>query len=552
MTTEPTAPQRTRVLIAGAGPAGLVLACELARRGIAHRLVEQDPQHFAGARGKGLQPRTLEVFEDLGLLDRVHTHGGDYPAMRAYRGDEVVWEGRMDEVREPTPEVPYPNAWMLPQWRTGELLRERLAELGGTVETGTGLLSFTQDGDGVTALVRHAGQEGTIRADYLVGTDGGRSAVRRGLGVGFAGETREEHRMLIADVRAEGVDRAHWHVWPQQDPGLAAFPLGLCPLAGTDTFQLTQPLLPDAPVPEATLPRLQQLVDEAAGPGRIRLTEVVWHSLFRANIRMAEHFRVGRVFLAGDAAHVHSPAGGQGLNTGIQDSYNLGWKLAAVVAGAPAELLDSYEEERLPVAADVLGISTRLHDKGVSGDQDAHRRDDPALQQLGLGYPASPLSREERAEPGALRAGDRAPDAPGHGSDGAPVRLFELFAGPHATLLAFGPRAAKLAADLAGPGSPQAERLRVVAVLAPDERVPAGVYPFADTGGHARRGYGPAEGRPADSLVLVRPDGYLGLALDADGTAVTRLHDYLARISAPAGVRGPRRPAWSCRNSAED
>lgn len=160
------------------------------------------------------------------------------------------------------------------------------------------------------------------------------------------------------------------------------------------------------------------MLDAAAGPGRIRLTEVLWHSLFRANIRMAEHFRAGRVFLVGDAAHVHSPAGGQGLNTSVQDAYNLGWKLAAVVAGAPAGLLDTYEEERLPVAAAVLGISTKLHDKGVAGAADAHRRDDPALHQLGLGYRASSLSREERAEPGAVRAGDRAPDAPGKGERG--------------------------------------------------------------------------------------------------------------------------------------
>lgn len=216
MDAAPTTQDRPAVLIAGAGPAGLVLACELARRGIAYRLIDRDERYFAGARGKGLQPRTQEVFDDLGLAERIREQGGPYPAMRAYRGEEVVWEGRMDEIREPTPGVPYPNAWMLPQWRTGALLRERLAELGGApVELGTELLSFTQDEDGVSAVVRRQGRDERIRAGYLVGADGGHSAVRRALGIGFAGQTREEQRMLIADVRAEGVDREFWHVWPE-------------------------------------------------------------------------------------------------------------------------------------------------------------------------------------------------------------------------------------------------------------------------------------------------------------------------------------------------
>jgi 2-polyprenyl-6-methoxyphenol hydroxylase-like FAD-dependent oxidoreductase len=578
-------PSHTGVLIAGAGPAGLVLACELARRGVAHRIVEKDAAHFAGGRGKGLQPRTREVFEDLGIGERVSALGGPYPPLRAYRDGEVVWEGRLAEEREPTPDVPYPGPWMLPQWRTGELLRERLAELGGGgVELDTELVSFEQHRDGVTAVLRRAGREERITADHLVGADGGHSTVRRLLGVGFAGETREEQRMFLADVRAEGLDRDHWHTWPGEQPGQAGAPLAMCPLAGTDTFQLTKVLRPGEEVPEGTPQAVQRIVDSSTGPGRVRVTEVVWHSLFRANIRMAERFRDGRVFLVGDAAHIHSPAGGQGLNTSVQDAYNLGWKLAAVAAGAPAALLDSYEEERLPVAATVLGVSTRLHDKNWRGAADAHRRDDPVLQQLGLGYRDSALSAEERARPGAVRAGDRAPDAPGKAADGTPVRLFDLFAGPHATLLAFGPRAERAAALLAGrPG------LRAVAVLDPRDPdpadapaaagAPAGPYAFLDAEGHARRGYGLAgedgedgegggdgrlgqggegdhgsqrsqDGREEreergqraapDTLLLVRPDGYVGLALDAGGAgdgegaaeaAAARVADYLAGLT---------------------
>ncbi len=522
--------RRTGVLIVGAGPAGLVLACELARRGIAHRLVERDERHFAGSRGKGLQPRTQEVFEDLGVLERVRADGGPYPPMRAYRGDEVVWEGRIDEMREPTPDVPYPNAWMLPQWRTGEILRERLAELGGGadgagVELGTELVGLEQDGDGVTALLRVGDGAGgstgqRVRADYLVGADGGRSTVRRLAGVGFAGETREDERMLIADIRVEGVDRDHWHVWQTEDADGNALPVALCPLAGTDTFQLVLPVPAGTEAPEATVPLLQGVLDAATGatatgaPGRMRVTGLVWTSLFRANIRMAERFRVGRVFLAGDAAHVHSPAGGQGLNTGVQDAYNLGWKLAAVLEGAPAGLLDSFEEERLPVAADVLGISTRLHDKGVAGDADAHRRDDPELHQLGLGYREGPLSHEERTgvELGVVLAGDRAPD--GTTKDGA--RLFEVFRGTGVTLLAYGDGSERVAAQVAGAATG-------VAVAVGSDA--------------ARRGYG--IGVDADVLLLVRPDGYLGLALDVDAqgveAAVGRVRSYLTTVQ---GTRG--------------
>ena len=514
----------TGVLIAGAGPAGLVLAVELARRGVRYRLVERDALPFAGGRGKGLQPRTQEVFEQLGVGAKVRAHGGPYPPLRAYRDGRTVWEGRMDEPREPTPDVPYPNAWMLPQWRTGEILRERLAESGGTVGFGTALVSFDQDAEAVTAVLRHPdGTEERLRADYLVGADGGRSTVRRALGTGFAGETREEQRMVLADVRAEGIDREYWHTWPNDGSGPAAFPLALCPLAGTDTFQLVQPLAPDAEVPEITLPYLQRMLDEAAGPGRVRLTGLVWSSLFRANIRMAERFRDGRVFLVGDAAHVHSPAGGQGLNTSVQDAWNLGWKLAAVTAGAPAALLDSYQEERLPVAARVLGISTALHDKGFAGEEDAHRRDDPELHQLNLGYRDSALSRELRAAPGPVRAGDRAPDAPGSAPDGTQIRLFDLLAGTQPVLLGFGPRAARLAGELAGPG------LRAVAVLDPGQPAPAGASGFADTGGHARSAY-----RAADALLLVRPDGYLGLATDVGDQAADQVRDYLGTI-APKG-----------------
>ena len=394
------------IVIIGAGPTGLTLARELWSRGVPFRLLERDATLMPGSRGKGIQPRTQEVLDDLGLLDRFRAVGGDYPPLLIHLPDGGTITRRMDEHHEPTPSVPYPNVLMVPQWRTVELLAEGLP-----IELGVGVESLTQDEKGVHLTLDN---DETITARYVVGADGGRSMVRRALGVEFEGSTREAEQLFIADVRLTGLDRDAWHVWPDADG--KSMRLGLCPLPGTGDFQLTTPRM-DVPI--------EQLV--AAADPAITITHVGWTSRFRANIRLASRYRVGNVFLAGDAAHVHSPAGGQGLNTGLQDAYNLGWKLAT---GDDA-LLDTYEAERLPVAAGVLGVSTRLHQQAVDRADDAMRRDDPVLRQLSLSYREGPLAREDRAAPGSVRAGDRAPDAPL-----ATGRVFDLLRGPHATLLA--------------------------------------------------------------------------------------------------------------------
>jgi 2-polyprenyl-6-methoxyphenol hydroxylase-like FAD-dependent oxidoreductase len=521
---------QTEVLIIGAGPAGLALGCQLARRGIDCLIAEKDSAPFGGSRGKGLQPRTQEMLEDLGVMAEARRLGGLYPPVQAHQDGQVVFEGRLDPLADATPDVPYPNVWMLPQWRTGDLLRDRFAELGGAISYDSELVSLTQVAGDVTAVLRDRDGERTVRARYLVGADGGHSTVRRALGIGFAGETREEERAIVADVTAEGADREFWHYWTAAGGGQGAFRLAMCPLAGTGTFQLTAPADAGLTAGQITLPFLQQLADDAVGPGQLTLTGLTWASVYRTNIRMAERFRSGRAFLVGDAAHVHSPAGGQGLNTGIQDSCNLGWKLAAVLRGAPASLLDSYEAERLPVAADVLGISTALHDQAVDQDPDALRRDDPRLRQLNLGYRDSALSSEQRAAPGPVRAGDRAPDATGYDQDGKTSRIFELLHGGQVTLLAFGPAAEQLAARLAAAVSPGV--LRTVAVQAEPAAAADGLAGFADTDGRARRYYGVAADQ--DVLILVRPDGYLGLALDASPAAFGALSAYVAQLGLPA------------------
>ncbi|MFD0692016.1 FAD-dependent monooxygenase [Actinomadura fibrosa] len=480
----------TEVLIAGAGPTGLTLAIDLARRGVPHRII--DRAAVTGSRGKGLQPRTLEVFDDLGVIGTIRAVGGPYPPMRAYSGTDVVWEGRMHDEKPPSASVPYPGAVMIPQWRTERILRDRLDELGGRVEP-VGLASFEQDDEGVTAVLDDGSR---VRAAYLVGADGGRSTVRKTLGVAFLGDTHEDERMLIGDVRATGLDRDHWHIWG--DMANHKIRVALCPLAGTDEFQFTAPLAP-GDEPELTLATYQKMFDECSGRDDVRLTDLSWASVYRLNIRMVERFRAGRVFLAGDAAHVHSPTGGQGLNTGVQDAYNLGWKLGAVLRdGADPSLLDTYEEERLPVAAGVLGISTALYRKAAEGQADAFKRGEETAQLL-LAYPDSPLTG-----PGG---GNRAPDAVLRDRDGVPVRLFDLFRGPHFTVLVFGDHASGgsgLAASVPG-------AVKVVAIGEGGD--------LLDPDGEARTAYG----LDGPGVVLVRPDGYVACAGDESALRSYRL-----------------------------
>ena len=206
--------------------------------------------------------------------------------------------------------------------------------------------------------------------------------------------------------------------------------IALCPLAGTELFQLQAPVPLEGDV-DLSAEGLARMIAARSGRNDIRIDAVAWASAYTMNARLADRYRIGRAFLVGDAAHIHPPTGGQGLNTSVQDSYNLGWKLAAVIAGAPDALLDSYEAERRPIAAGMLGLSTKLLDANKRGDMRRGRE----VHQLDLSYGGSPLALELPERPGGLLAGDRAPDAQLRGAAGQPKQLFQLFKGPHWTLI---------------------------------------------------------------------------------------------------------------------
>jgi len=482
-------PQAIDVLIIGAGPSGSALAIDLVRRGLDVRIVDRSAHAFDGSRAKGIQPRSLEVLEDLGALDDVLAGGDIYPKLGLHAGPiGVPW--KMFPHKEATPDVPYPNTWLIPQFRTDRALHARLGELGREVEFGKELTELTQDEDAVVATVVGADGVEEIVARSAVGADGGSSAVRKQLGIGFVGTTDEADRVLIVDASVSGLARNRWHMWP----GLGGKLIGACPIPHSDMFQWMIRLTPDEKPPQ----EIGAIIDRIHSHTRnrhIQLHEIHWTSVFRPNIRLAEHYGRGRVFLVGDAAHVHTPAGAQGLNTGMQDGYNLGWKLGQVLAGADPALLDTYEAERQPIAAGVLGLSTEKWGGIAKLDPSSMKRGKDE-QQLSLTYYGGPLAAAGSGETSTLHVGDRAPDARLLTADGAETRLFSLFQGPHFTAIAYGPGAAQ---DL--------DLLDWPTTGAPLKRLTVGsAVGFSDPQNTLRSAYG----LTGDTLLLIRPDGYIG------------------------------------------
>lgn len=488
----------TDVLICGAGAAGLTLAIDLARRGVSFRLIDKLASPFGGSRGKGVQPRTLEVFEDLGMVDRIAAVGEPFPAQREYRPDGDHLDRPTAPEQPSTLGEPYRTPLLIPQFRTESVMRARLAEFGHAPEYGCELKVFDQDADEVTATVAGSGTEETIRCRYLVGGDGGRSAVRHALRVEFPGK-KLRVRAIVADVELDGLSRDAWHRFNEGDMERQ---VSMCPLPHTDLFQVQGPIPPVGDT-DLTAEGVQNFINARVPERGLKVRGVTWASAFSMHARLAQRYRVGCVFLMGDAAHIHPPMGGQGLNTSVQDAYNLGWKLGAVLSGAADALLDSYEEERRPIAAAMLGLTTGLLENAKRGEVGRGRE----IHQLDLGYPSSSLSLRRTGSGGGVSAGDRAPDAVLLGAGGQSRRLFDLYRGPHWTMIgykvrrdSFPPRAG-LSIHTIGPCGD----------LVDDREL------FFDA-------YVPRAGE----WLLVRPDGYIGAVIPSN--KIDDLEEYMGKV----------------------
>ncbi|MBR0649388.1 monooxygenase [Roseomonas terrae] len=509
------------VLVVGAGPVGLTMACELARHGIVCRIVDKAAEPLRFCRAIGVTPRTLEVWEDMGIAQEMIDAG------LWITGQRLIIPGRppVDTTRDLS-DLPFATLG-LPQYETERLLTRHLARHGIAIERGVALETLEQDPDGVT--VRLSGAAAPERFRYVIGCDGAHSAVRRALGIAFEGEAMPMTFMLgdihMATDLPYGM--ALMAIRPHEDAAPDLFVA--IPLPEPGRFRVSM-LAPDG-IGEGTghglqsemagpdLAALQAVADDLL-PDRPVLSELRWSSMFRISMRLAAKYREGRVFIAGDAAHIHPPTGGQGMNTGIQDAYNLAWKLAAVTAGrAPPALLDSYEAERRPVGEDVVARTLAASMNLGRGGPKPDRLEDT---QLLVNYRGSAWVRDDGGADGPP-AGDRAPDAGGlrrHGV-GFPLRVFEMLRGTEPVLLLHRPADSDALPRVAG--------LRVVAVTEAPEADRYGVTLLQDATGDFAAVYGAAAG-----AWLVRPDGYVawrGPSADHAG-----LHDVLARVFGIGGL----------------
>ncbi|WP_191062289.1 FAD-dependent monooxygenase, partial [Geminicoccus harenae] len=429
----------TELLVVGAGPVGLTMAIALARQGIACRIIDRLDAPSPYCRAIGVTPRTLEVWDDLGIVRPMIDHGIWLRGLRMVVNRQVV-----QEVTGGLPDLPYGLNLGLPQNVTERILTAHLATLGIVIERGTALTSLAQDGDAVQVTLERDGRSETAGFAYVVGCDGAHSSVRKALGIGFPGEAYPVEFMLgdvhVATDLPRGVAlRAVGF----GEEGMTGFLVAI-PLPEAQRYRLSMFAPDDLASPPAGdgiahgiqserpapgLGRLQAEVD-AVLPGLV-LSDLRWSSIYRISMRLAERYQAGRVFIAGDAAHIHPPTGGQGMNTGIQDAYNLAWKLALVMGGAaPPELLDSYEAERRPVGEDVLARTIAETEAFRTGARGGGGESKLQGAQLAISYRDSAWVRDEAGAAVAdePQAGDRAPDADGlaQAELGYPLRLFDL------------------------------------------------------------------------------------------------------------------------------
>jgi len=528
------------VLVVGAGPVGLTAAAELRRRGVTVRCVDAERFHNVSTKAAGIQAKTLELFERLDVVEAAVERGLPVRKFHILSEERPIAHfdlGRLD--------TPYPYLLMLPQNQTEEILRQRLEELGGAVESGVQLIGFTQHYDGIDAVLRCAdGQSEHVRANWMIGADGAHSSVRHQLGLQFEGGAFREEFATV-DVRID------WHLpmdelyaYLSRGNFIAYFPL----VGGWHRVAIAYNTR-RAPEGEVTLAEVQSAI-EACGPTGARAVEIGDRSRFVIHQRTVERQSVGRVFLAGDAAHVHSVVGAQGLNIGVQDAFNLAWKLAAVISGqAKPELLDTYAAERRPAASRTVRgtrratrmtllrrpptVFARRHVAPlVLGRRRARSAIERALSQLDISYRAPGA-----VATGTMVTGDRAPDAPVRRfgvarARTAPVtRLFEVIRRDEFSLLSVGepddfavgyPPIARMATEF-----PMIQQYVLLSDDALHGSLHTGVTTLVDAGNTLRRKH---EIRRR-AMLLIRPDGYLALRHDEWDSEILR--NYLRRWLIP-------------------
>ncbi|HZE16227.1 MAG TPA: FAD-dependent monooxygenase, partial [Mycobacterium sp.] len=450
---------QTDALIVGAGPVGLMLACELRRRDITCRIIDKYAEFPSTSRANGVQPRAVEVLDSLGIADKIVAESYRAKGFRILRAGTEVGRIEPNIVTEPgeLTDQPYHAMVFANQAVVEKALRDKLAEFGGRVELRRELRSLDERPDGIVAAIADlaSGDVEQVHAKWLVGCDGAHSAVRTLLQLPFNGKDYPD-QFVQADVYLDGdLPDGLMTLWLNDEGLMAAIPF-----REPGLWRIAAQIFPDADgnIPRASVELFQRLLAERAADTTTKILEPVWLSNFVVHHRIADHYRKGRAFVAGDAAHVHSPIGGQGMNTGIQDAYNLAWKLALVINGAPEALLDTYEAERLPVGRKVLQQTDVNHRLRVSGSALADILMDhvvfpllrvPAIldvvgdfvlkrgSQLDVNYRASSLSEHTGGLRKGPNAGYRAPDGQLLDPSGQPTSLFAKFRTPDFRLLIF-------------------------------------------------------------------------------------------------------------------
>ena len=510
------------VVVVGAGPAGLVAAAELARRGVRVRVIDKLAQPTDQSRAIAVHARSLDMFDRMGIVDEMVSTGIKATAMQLYAGHSRLFRIPLGGV-----DSAFPFTLTTAQTETERVLGDHLQSLGVIVERGVELVALAQDGGAAELTVRHDdGSTEQVSTSWVIGADGAHSTVRKVVGTKLAGSFVGE-RFLLGDVDAEhGLDLDSMHTFFAPDGPVVVLPM----LDGRMRFLAEVHDAPGTPMNMHPTPdELQAILDRRIGG--IRVVRSHWLTSFEIHHARVPAYRWGRVFLAGDAAHIHSPAGGQGMNTGMQDAFNLAWKLAAVVNGQAGDtLLDSYEAERIPVADSVIAFTDRLTRAGTLSGVPRRIRDVvirmlshvPAArrfmanmaEEVNINYRNSPIAVGPAPKHAKVAAGDHLP----HAVDAAVQKQLSVVCGVQNTGHVLLTVASGHVAPAAGEGQVQ--------VLVTADDIPVAGYDtvIADPNGVVAQRFGLKNG----GRVVIRPDGYIGAVASLDDT--TTVADYFAKV----------------------